>query len=36
MGAGRDDIMPSDKAPVDDVVFLLSDVVHIDRFFVSA
>ena len=31
-GVGEDDIMPSYKAPVDDVMFLLSDVFHIDRY----
>jgi acyl-CoA dehydrogenase len=31
-GRGEDDIMPSYKAPVDDVMFLLSDVFHVDRY----
>jgi hypothetical protein len=31
-GAGGGRIMPSYKAPVDDVMFLLSDVFHIDRY----
>ncbi len=31
-GRGEDGIMPSYKAPVDDVMFLLSDVFHIDRY----
>jgi hypothetical protein len=30
--APRSDVMPSYKAPVDDVLFLLSDVFHIDRY----
>jgi acyl-CoA dehydrogenase len=29
---GEDGIMPSYKAPVDDVMFLLSDVLHIERY----